>query len=105
MRRKARNLCAALALTPALAAALPALAEEAAARTPPPADAASCLAPAPGEPSPARTQADLAAVSARLAAEARQAGGEGARPLNTRGYNYDAGTPDSAAIGFEARGR
>ncbi|MCC6640997.1 MAG: hypothetical protein IT386_07520 [Deltaproteobacteria bacterium] len=103
MRRTARKVAGTLAFAATIAAALPARAQDAA--PPPAADAGSCQAPAAEEPRPARTRADLAAISARLAAEAQKAGGDGVRPLNTRGHNYEAGGPDAAALGYEAKGR
>lgn len=105
MRRNARKRALALVLAAAFAAALPAGAESTAAAAPAPADGGSCRPQAAGSSSPASRQADLAAISARLAAEAQRAGAGGPQPLNTRGYNYDAGRPDAAALGFEAHAR
>lgn len=102
MRSPARILLRTLALAALAATALPAAAEEGA---PPPADAASCRVPGEGEPAAASPRADLAPIWSRLAAEARQAGDDGIRPLGTRGYNYDAGRQDPAALGYEVRGR
>ncbi len=98
-----RNLLGTMALAVALAATLPAEAEESAPRE----EAESCRVPGPGEPAAVRPPRDLSAVWARLAAEGAQARAEGVQPLNTRGYNYQQGRSagDTAALDFEARER
>lgn len=105
MRSPVHNLSSMLVLATMLAAALPAVAQESVGPKSPPADGASCRAPEPGDPAPAGPRADLAPLRARLGEEASQARAADVQPLNSRGYNYDAGRSDPAAIDFEARGR